>query len=322
MHEHPENQRPEHPPTSWKDRLYVAFSGAVMGAADVVPGVSGGTMAFILGVYEELLDAIRSFDFTCLRLVFSGRFKAAFEHVHGPFLCALGIGLAAAILTLARVVTWLYAHHPVHLFAFFFGLVVASIVTIGGHIRWRWITGVAVAIGTVIAYRVVTLAPVETVADPLTLLWAGAIAIMAMILPGISGSFILLILGLYHAVMEGVKGLDPRVLIPFAVGAAGGLLVSCRILSWLLKRWHQPVVAFLVGFMVGSLWKIWPFRRVLETVTTDSGKVKVLRDTAIMPDWGSAGFWFALGLALIGCGLVLGIERWQRRLGAARGLGG
>lgn len=278
-------------------------------------------MAFILGIYEELLDTIKSFNLEFIRKVLTLKWVDAYQHVNGNFLVSLVLGLAVSILSLARVVTWLYEEHPEFLFAFFFGLVLGSIVVIGRHISWGAKTGVAVVLGTLIAYLIVTLVPVDMPSDPFTLLWCGAIAITAMILPGISGSFILLILGQYHTVMQAVKGLDIITLIPFAVGAAGGLMIFSRILSFLLKRFHQVIISFLVGFMIGSLWKIWPFRRV---VLEDPETGKLIQDTVTFPGWGATELWLCAGLAVAGFLLVASLERLQQKLsgGAIRTLGG
>ena len=301
---------------------YVAASGMVMGAADVVPGVSGGTMAFILGIYEELLGAIKAFNLAFVGLVVRGRLKAAFAQVNGKFLASLATGLALSILTLSRLVTWLYEVHPVPLFSFFFGLIVASIAVIGAHVRWRPTTAASLVAGAAIAYAIVRLVPVQMPHDPLTLLWCGAVAIVAMILPGISGSFILLILGQYHYVMSAVKSLDVITLFPFACGAAIGLLSFARVLSWLLGRWHQAMISFLVGFMIGSLWKIWPFRNVLETMTTVSGKLVPVREAVILPDWSLATYGLPALLFLGGFAVVVGIDRIQKRMAAGHRLGG
>ncbi|HMP90967.1 MAG TPA: DUF368 domain-containing protein [Kiritimatiellia bacterium] len=303
-----------------KDYAGIAGAGMAMGAADVVPGVSGGTMAFILGIYEELLSTIKSFNLGFIQKVLRFKIVDALEHVNWKFLLSLVIGLAVSILSLARVVTWLYEHHQSMLFAFFFGLILASIIVIGTHVKWNLPTGLSLIAGSVIAYGIVRMVPVNMPNDPLTLLWCGAIAIMAMILPGISGSFILLILGQYHYVMSAVKSLDIVVMLPFAVGAAIGLLAFARILSWLLKKFHQTMISFLVGFMVGSLWKIWPFRNVLETMETSSGKIVPIRESVFMPP--VAELILPLLLCLLGFAVVIGLDRLQKKLSPGHTLGG
>ncbi len=295
---------------------YVLGCGLAMGAADVVPGVSGGSMAFILGIYGRLLEAVAGFDLKLLRLLGQGRWADAAARVHLGFLVPLLAGIASSVLLLVRPITWLYVAHPVWLFAFFFGLIVGSIVLIARHAHWGASGLVAMAVGAAGALVFVTLVPVTMPHDPFTLFWSGAVAIMAMILPGISGSFLLLVLGQYQHVMEAVKGLDLATLVPFAAGCAIGLAVFVRLLRWLLARWHGQTVALLVGVMAGSLWKIWPFRTVLESATNARGKVIVLRDALAAPPDGGA-LVAALLLAAFGIVLVMGLEGLQQRAGVA-----
>jgi putative membrane protein len=311
------------PPAAPRPRWpYVLCCGLAMGSADVVPGVSGGTMAFILGVYSQLLEAVAGFDLALLGLLRRGlagepgAWRAAAARVHLGFLAPLVGGLLAAVLLLVRPITWMYANQPVVLFAFFFGLILGSILLIARHAHWGGSGLVAMTAGVVGALLLVTRVPVTMPHDPLTIFWSGAVAIMAMILPGVSGSFLLLVLGQYQHVMEAVKALDPGTLVPFAAGCLVGLAVFVRLLRWLLHRWHGQTVALLVGFMAGSLWKIWPFRVVLESTVNDKGKLIVLRDALARPP--SAGA-LALVLLLMGLGvaLVAGLEQLQERAAGA-----
>jgi putative membrane protein len=295
---------------------YVLGCGLAMGSADVVPGVSGGSMAFILGIYGQLLEAIAGFDLGLLRLLAQGRWAEASARVHLGFLVPLLAGLFGSVLLLVRPITWLYTEHPVFLFAFFFGLIIGSIVLIARHAHWGSSGLVAMAVGAAAALVFVTRVPVTMPHDPFTLFWSGAVAIMAMILPGISGSFLLLVLGQYLHVMEAVKALDLTTLVPFALGCAVGLMAFVRLLRWLLERWHGQTVALLVGVMAGSLWKIWPFRTVLESSTNAKGKLIVLRDALAAPRSG-AELAVALLLAALGVALVVGLEWLQQRAGVA-----
>ena len=309
------------PPQTPLPRAYVLLSGLAMGAADVVPGVSGGSMAFILGIYSTLLEAIAGFDLELLKLLAGGRWASAAARVHLGFLLPLLAGIFGSVLLLVRPITWLYVQHPVFLFAFFFGLIVGSIVLIARHAHWGASCQVAMALGAAGALVFVTRVPVTRVPvtmphDPFTIFWSGAVAIMAMILPGISGSFLLLVLGQYQHVMEAVKALDLVVLLPFALGCATGLIAFVRLLRWLLARWHGQTVALLVGVMAGSLWKIWPFRTVLESSTNAKGKLIVLRDALAAPPSASA-LLVALLLGAIGVLLVVGLEWLQHRVGVA-----
>jgi len=307
---------------TFKDCLGISGVGIAMGAADVVPGVSGGTMAFILGIYEELLGTIKRFNLEFLKLVFSFKIKAALEHINWKFLVSLATGLAISILSLARLVTWLYEHHQSNLFAFFFGLILGSILIIAAHVKWNLTSLLSLVAGTVIAYLIVRLVPVQMPRDPLTIFWCGAVAIMAMILPGISGSFILLILGQYHYIMSAVKGLDVITLLPFAAGCATGLLGFSHVLSWLLARYHQVMISFLTGFMVGSLWKIWPFRNVLETMETSHGELVPVRESIYWPGADLDALWLPALLCAIGFAVVYGMDRMQKRLAPGHSIGG
>ena len=293
---------------------YVLLCGLAMGAADVVPGVSGGSMAFILGIYGRLLEAVAGFDLTFLALLGRGAWREAAARVQLGFLLPLLVGIGASVLLLVRPITWLYADHRVLLFAFFFGLIVGSIVLIARHAHWGVSGLIAMAAGVLGALLFVTRVPVTMPHDPFTIYWSGAVAIMAMILPGVSGSFLLLVLGQYQHVMEAVKGLQFGTLVPFALGCITGLLLFVRLLRWLLQRWHGQTVALLVGVMAGSLWKIWPFRVVLESVTNASGKLVVLRDALAWPSSGQALVAAALLMA-VGVALVAALEQLQARAG-------
>ena len=283
-----------------KDYLYLFSTGVTMGAADVVPGVSGGTMAFIMGVYQELIDAIKSVDVAVLKLLLRWRLKEVFERVPWRFLLALGSGIGVAIVSLASLISWLLEHHPTYLYAFFFGLVLASIVAIGVHIQWSGGAAITLTAGTFLAYWIVGLVPLQAPHDPLIIFLSASVAIMAMILPGISGSFILLILGQYAYVLNAVKSLDVITLLPFGVGIVFGITSFARVLSWLLHNYHQMTITLLVGFMIGSLRKIWPFKETLETMVDRHGEVVPILERNVLPDFASSAPWLALGLCVIG----------------------
>lgn len=317
-------------PNSWTQRLYIFFTGICMGAADVVPGVSGGTMAFIMGVYEDLLDGIHSFNLGLIRHLFARRFREAFAAVPLQFLALLGGGIVVAIFSLAKGIKYLYDNEQVLLFSFFFGLIVASIAVLGRSVPWTRSRAAAVACGTLAGYLIVTLTPHHMPQSPLVLFFSGAIAIMAMILPGISGSFLLLILGQYawvldqaNLIREALQARDFGLLVqtglgvlPLALGAVVGLLAFARLLRWILARWHWVTVAGLIGFMVGSLRKIWPWREATRIVDLGEKQV-ILADRMVLPPW-SGELAAAVGLALAGFVLILAIESIQRRKPAAQ----
>ncbi len=246
----------------------IFFTGAAMGSADIVPGVSGGTMAFILGVYETLINAIKSFNFDLARLILKGDFAGAAAHVPWRFLVALLGGIAAAVLTLVTGLEFALEHYPIYLFSFFTGLIVASIIAVGMNVNWNWRSITALVVGTVFAFVVVGLRPQEMPGTPWLLFLSGSIAICAMILPGVSGSFLLLVLGQYERVITSVKelisfqnvGANLVVVASVGVGCVVGIMIFSRILSWLLNRYEHTTVAALVGFMVGSLRVIYPFK--------------------------------------------------------------
>ncbi len=298
---------------SFKDYLRITFVGIAMGSADIVPGVSGGTMAFILGIYEELLTSIKSFNFTFLKLLLGFKIKDALEHINYRFLLFLLIGIGGALLSLAKLISWLLEYHPVPLFAFFFGLVLASIVSVSSHVRWNMSMILTCILGTAVSYLTVRMVPIAMPNDPLTLFWTAGIAIMAMILPGISGSFILFILGQYKFILDAVKNFDIITLFPVAAGIFVGIMLFSRVLSWLLKHFKQLTITLLVGFMMGSLWKIWPFREVLETTAKPNGELIPIKEIVVLPDFGSEIFWFSLALCIIGFILISILDHLQSR---------
>jgi len=301
------------PQRTLKQYVYLFFTGGAMGAADVVPGVSGGTMAFILGVYEELLNTIKSFNLALIPLLLKFRIKEALEHVNWKFLAVLGGGLMTALISLAHVITWLLEHHPVPLFAFFFGLVLASIVAVSAHVHWKPTMVLTLIVGTVIAYGVVGLVPMNVPNTPVILFFSGAVAICAMILPGISGSFILLILGQYAYLLNGLKEMNLAVILPAVAGMAVGIMAFARVLSWLLKHYHQVTVTLLVGFMLGSLRKIWPFKEVVEWMHDRHGELVPMIEKNIMPDFGSGTFWLSLGLCVFGFVIISLMDHIQSK---------
>lgn len=255
-----------------------------MGMADVVPGVSGGTIAFISGIYEELLDSIRSVDATALRLLLRFRLAEFWRHINGRFLLPVLLGIAVAIFSLARLMTYLLTNHPIAIWSFFFGLIVASALLVARQIgRWDWRTVLAFAVGAAAAWWITVATPAETPDDWWFVMLSGAIAICAMILPGISGAFILLLLGKYQYIMHAVGEFDIPVIAVFVIGAAAGIISFSHLLSWLLKHWHDVTVAVLMGFMVGSLNKVWPWKETVETYLDSHGVAQPLVQNNIAP---------------------------------------
>ncbi|WP_064976314.1 DUF368 domain-containing protein [Alistipes provencensis] len=264
--------------------IILALKGCAMGMADVVPGVSGGTIAFISGIYEELLDSIRSVNATALKLLLKFRLAEFWRHINGRFLLPVLLGIAIAIFSLARLMTYLLVNHPIAIWSFFFGLIVASALLVAKQIgRWDWRTVLAFVVGAVAAWWITVATPAETPNDWWFVMLSGAIAICAMILPGISGAFILLLLGKYQYIMHAVGEFNIPVIVVFVIGAVAGIISFSHLLSWLLKHWHDVTVAVLMGFMVGSLNKVWPWKETVETYLDSHGVAQPLVQTNIAP---------------------------------------
>jgi putative membrane protein len=241
--------------------LWNTLKGIAMGAADVVPGVSGGTIAFMTGIYEELITSIKSLDHRSLALLIKGEFKNFWGYVNGNFLLAVFSGVLLSILTLARLMEFLLVNYPVFIWSFFFGLIMASAIFIIKKIEgWKFSLYITFLGGIVFAVWISLMSPSDSSDQLWTVLISGMIAICAMILPGISGSFILLLLGKYEFMMSAIKNFDFTVILVFGTGAVVGLILFSHILSWLLKRFYYQTITLLAGFMTGSLVKVWPWK--------------------------------------------------------------
>lgn len=292
----------------------LAAKGFAMGTADIIPGVSGGTVAFITGIYSQLLTAINSVGVPALKKLLAFDLKGAIAAVHLRFLVVLFFGIGAAVVSTARLMHYLMHNHPVPTWAAFFGLILASALVVAREVDeiTKPPAMAAVVLGAVAAYLFVGLIPVETPNDAWFLFVSGAVAICAMILPGISGSFLLLILGKYAYVTGAIKNpfADGSLMIiaTFGAGAVVGLLSFSRFLVFLLARARGLTMAVLTGFMLGALRKVWPWKEVLETrVVRD--KVHVIREQNVLPAGFDTEVMLALGLAVVGFVLVLALER-------------
>jgi putative membrane protein len=303
------------------DYVGIAARGFAMGAADVVPGVSGGTMAFILGIYEELINSIKTIASPeTLKLLLGFKLKEAIETLPWRFLLALGIGILVAIFSLARFLEWMLDNHPALLWAFFFGLVIASIFTVSKKVKqWNLTTLGAALVGTIIGYLIVGLVPVETPDAPWFLFLSGAIAICAMILPGISGSFILVLMGKYEYILSAVNTRDFLTLLLVAAGAAIGLATFAQVLGWLFKHYHDITVALLIGLMVGSIRKIWPWKETVATYIDRHGEELPLVQINVLPNTIDSVVIFAIILAIVGFAIIFVLDYWassQESVGA------
>jgi len=285
-------------PQTAKEHLFNFARGFCMGAADLVPGVSGGTMAFILGIYQHLLDALHAINLDFIRLLWSLRWREAFRSFPWQFLASLGLGIATAILTLSRPIHWALAEHPELVWAFFFGLVLASVFVVRKRVNhWSPLLVAILLFAAALTFYFVGLLPLETPHTPLLIFLSGAIAICAMILPGISGAFILVLLGKYRYILGALISLDLVIILTFGAGCVIGLLSFSRLLRWLMARFHDPTIAALTGLMIGSLRKVWPWQAPLsegsmftalilpQTITLYDGLALFLMATGFLLVW-------------------------------------
>ena len=314
---------------SWITHAVNVLRGMAMGSADIVPGVSGGTIALLLGVYEPLLGGLRTLtEPAFVQAVLQRRFGEAFEILPWRFLLALGSGVLLAALTLAQLLSWLLENRPELLWSFFAGLVLASVFVVAGRVAgWPLPRFVHFAVGAVGAFAVVGLVPAQTPNTPLFLLLSGALAICAMILPGISGAFILVLLGKYQHVLDAVSNGDVVTLAIVAVGAGAGLVTVARFLSWLFGRYHDATLAFLAGLMLGSLRKLWPWKRGVVWMRDNNGDYALdthgnpvaLVEANVLPDLTAPGMVeevvAAATLAIVGFFLVMALNRLSLRSG-------
>ena len=303
-----ESHRLEHP--SFLGYAALSAKGFCMGASDVIPGVSGGTMAFILGIYEDLINAIKSFDLKSLKFLLTFKFRRLFDRISWKFLLALGIGILTAIFSLAELLGWLLQNKPILIWSFFLGLILASVVSVSRRIeKWRPLTWTALVSGIIGTYILVGLVPVSTPNAPWFLFLSGALAICAMILPGISGSFILVLLGKYQYILGAVNQKDFLTLAIVAAGACAGIVAFSRLLGWLLKKHHDVMVAVLTGLMLGSLRKVWPWKETLESMLDRHGKIIALVQTNILPSQWDMEVVSAISLMIAGLLTVLVLDR-------------
>ncbi len=287
-----------------------------MGAANVIPGVSGGTMALILGIYEELINAIHSFNYNFLRLISLFKIRQAVSSVSWPFLLPVGLGILLATVSLAKSLSWLLDSYPAIVWSFFFGLILSSVFTVGRVLKeWRVPTITAIGLGTIAAYFLFGLIPVATPEAPWFIFLSGFLAICAMILPGISGAYILVLLGKYRYILDALNNRDFLILFILIAGALVGLLSFVRVIDWLLKRYHDLTMAILIGLMLGSLKKIWPWKETLTTFFDTHGKEVPALQINILPPSLNSEVGIALLFMFIGFLVVFSLDLWERKKG-------
>ncbi|MFT5752809.1 MAG: putative membrane protein [Flavobacterium sp.] len=313
------------------DYLIITLKGIAMGAADVVPGVSGGTIAFISGIYQELIDSINGINLSLLKTLKKEGLKATWKQANASFLFSLIIGIGISVLTFSKIITHLLTSEPIMVWSFFFGLIIASILLIWKQItKWEIVSIVALILGVILTYYITIARPVSSPDSYPYLFLSGFIAIIAMILPGISGAFILLLMGSYETVIgtinqfrEGITQMNMQLLSTammklgvFAMGAIIGLKSFSKILHWMFERHKNTTLALLIGFMIGSLNKVWPWKEVLETRTNSHGETVPFLEKSILPqDFnGDAQVLTSILLAFFGFLLIYGMEKIATRI--------
>ena len=298
-----------------KESILLFLKGMGMGGANIVPGVSGGTIAFITGIYEELITCINSVDIEALKLLITGKFLPFWTKINGRFLVILLFGVLAGLISLAKLTSSLLVSHPIQLWSFFFGLIAISALVVSRDIqKWGIQVILSLIIGCTSAYLITEAAPAETPNNILVIFGSGAIAICSMILPGISGSLILLILGKYSFILNALEEFDLGVLVVFTAGCLFGLVTFSRLISWLFKKYRDITIAILAGFMIGSLNKVWPWKETLTTFIDRHGTLKPLNQDNILPATyealGNEAFvWHAIVFFVVGVGLVIFLEK-------------
>lgn len=299
-----------------KKYISLLLKGIGMGAANVIPGVSGGTIALITGIFEKLIDSIKAFNLTAIKYIFTGQFKAFAKHVNFDFLVAVFTGVFISIITIAKLFGFLLENYPVYIFSFFFGLILSSIYFVGKTIdKWTLSVVISFIIGTVIAIALSVLKPAQENSSLIYLFICGIVATCSMILPGLSGSFVLILMGNYQLVMiQAVNDMNLKILLPVVIGAVLGLVFFSNILSWVFKKFRNQTISILTGFILGSLGIIWPWKEELKAMTS-TGELILKKGQPIvegykwlMPESFSTEVILAIVFAIIGILIIWGTE--------------
>ena len=314
----------------FKDYILISLKGLAMGAVEVVPGVSSGTIALIAGIYEELLSTIKNFP-VAVKGLFKNKLdlKLFWKNANGNFLLALFLGMGTGVLSLAKLTKYALENYPVPMWAFFFGLVLASVWFVLREVgKWKLNYFALFVVGVVAGFLITILSPAETPEDLWFIFLSGAIAICAMMLPGISGSFMLLILGKYQYVLTALTEGNIPVILTFIFGAAIGIILFSHFLSWLLKNYHAITIFFLGGVMFGSLNKIWPWKKVVETVVKPSGEIVPIVENNILPATYTeltgepSQIFYAIIMFVVGLSIIFIIDGIARKIKENRALAG
>lgn len=287
------------------------LKGVGVGSANVIPGVSGGTIALITGIFERLINALKSFNLTAVKLLFKGDIKGLIKHIDLWFLASVGSGVLVAILSIAKIFDYLFVNYPIYLWSFFFGMILVSIYYVGITIeKWNWKTIVAFAIGTAIALFIAFGTPAKENNNFFYLIICGAVATCSMILPGLSGSFVLVLMGNYQLVMiDAVNDLNFKILIPVVIGGVVGLVAFSHLLSWIFKNYRDITIAVLTGFILGSMPIIWPWKN--DVITYFGSEAKVTGYDYYFPEM-NIEFAIAFVIILIGAALIVLTEKMAK----------
>lgn len=286
-----------------------------MGAANVIPGVSGGTIALITGIYVEFINTLKNFNLKALKLLFKFKFKELFEYINLPFIMSLGLGVLLSLFTIAKLFEYLFEHHPIYIWSFFFGLILASVYFVGKTVKkWSMVNILWFIFGAVVAAGISFMNQIAENDNLLYVLLCGVVGISGMMLPGLSGSFILIIMGNYRLLMvEAISDFNVVLLSVFVVGSVAGMLAFSHVLSWILSRFFNATIAILTGFILGSLSIIWPWKNPVEFIEKADGEMVPVRYEHFIPEQLNTETLIAIGLILSGIGCIYLIEKLAKK---------
>lgn len=290
--------------------IFILLKGMAMGVAELVPGVSGGTIAFVAGIYEEFISSINNVNLHTFKTLQKEGFKAFWQKLNGNFLLVLFIGMAISIFTLSELIGSLLENQPIPTWSFFFGLVLASVIIVAKAIKkWNGISILLFILGTAVAYFITTLPPSSNIESLPFLFLSGAVAVCAMVLPGISGSFILVLLGSYKTILDALNDKDIKIILTVTLGAIFGILSFARMLKWMFTNYKDITLALLTGFILGSLNKIWPWKQILETRTIGEKVITIDKNISPFAFEGEPQLTFAIIAAIVGFSLIFILEK-------------
>lgn len=297
------------------DYFVIGLKGFAMGAANVIPGVSGGTIALITGIYVEFINTLKKFDLKALKLLFSFKIKELLVHINFNFIASLGLGILVSLFSIAKLFEYLFEHHPIYIWSFFFGLILASVYFVGRTVtQWRGTTVAALLVGAAIAIGISLLSQVSESDNLFYVFICGVIGISGMMLPGLSGSFILIIMGNYQLLMvESIADFNVLLLTVFVIGSVAGMISFSHVLSWILKHYFNVTIALLTGFVFGSLSIIWPWKEEVEWIVKGDGERVPIKYKHLMPESFDTQTMIAIGLMILGILSIYLIEKVAKK---------